>query len=42
MCELTEGEVEYLDEPLDEPDPGHILICCQQPRDRGVNAAGGN
>ena len=31
MCELTEGEVEYLDEPLDEPDPGHILICCSRP-----------
>ena len=23
--------VEYLDEPLDEPDPGHILICCSRP-----------
>ena len=26
ICELTEGEVEYLDEPLDEPDPGYVLI----------------
>ena len=32
MCELTEGEVEYLDEPLDEPDPGHVLICCSLPK----------
>ncbi len=31
MCELTEGEVEYLDEPLDEPEPGQILICCSRP-----------
>jgi hypothetical protein len=32
MCELTEGEVEYLDEPLDQPDPGHVLICCSTPK----------
>ena len=32
MCELTEGEVEYLDEPLDPPDPGHVLICCATPK----------
>ncbi len=33
MCELTAGEVEYLDEPLDKPDPDrHILICCSRPR----------
>ncbi|MCH7777941.1 MAG: MOSC domain-containing protein [Gemmatimonadetes bacterium] len=32
MCELTEGEVEYLDEPLDEPDPGYVLICCSMPK----------
>ncbi len=32
ICELTEGEVEYLDEPLDKPDPDrHILICCSLP-----------
>ena len=36
MCELIEGEVEYLDEPLDEPDPGHILICCSRPRSNVV------
>ena len=32
ICELTEGEVEYLDEPLDEPDPGYVLICCSMPK----------
>ena len=32
MCELTEGEVEYPEEPLDKPDPGHILICCSRPK----------
>ena len=34
MCELTLSElteVEFLDEPLDEPDPDHILICCSRP-----------
>ncbi len=30
-AELIEGEVENLDEPLDEPDPGHLLICCFRP-----------
>ena len=28
MCELTEGEVEY----LDEPDAGYVLICCSTPK----------
>ena len=32
ISELTEGEVEYFEEPLDEPDPGHILICCARPK----------
>ncbi len=32
ISELTEGEVEYFEEPLDEPDPGHVLICCARPR----------
>jgi ferredoxin len=31
VCEVTNGEFEYLDEPLDEPDPGHVLICCAKP-----------
>ena len=32
MCELVEGEVEYLEDPLDEPDPGCVLICCSRPK----------
>ena len=32
MCELTEGEVEYPDEPLDPPEPGRVLICCATPK----------
>ena len=32
ICKLTEGEVEYIEEPLDPPDPGHVLICCSRPR----------
>ena len=32
MCELTEGEVDYLEDPLDEPDPGYVLICCSTPK----------
>ncbi len=32
MCELIEGEVEYLEEPLAEPDPGCVLICCSRPK----------
>lgn len=26
-----EGEVRYLEEPLDEPGPGFALLCCSQP-----------
>jgi len=32
MCELVDGEVEYLEEPLDPPDPGSVLICCSRPK----------
>ena len=32
MCTLVEGEIEYLEEPLDEPDPGCVLICCARPK----------
>jgi len=32
MCELIEGEIEYIDEPLSAPDPGHVLICCSRPK----------
>ena len=31
-CELIEGEVEYIDEPLVEPDTGHVLPCISIPR----------
>ena len=31
-CELVEGEVEYLEDPLDEPEPGCVLICCSRPK----------
>ena len=36
MCELIEGEIEYVDEPLATPDPGHILICCSRPKSKLV------
>ncbi len=26
------GEVEYLEDPLDEPDAGCVLICCSKPK----------
>lgn len=29
---LLEGEVEYITEPLDMPDPGCVLICCSKPK----------
>ena len=32
LSKLTEGEVEYFEEPLAEPDPGHVLICCARPK----------
>ncbi|MEA3410164.1 MAG: 2Fe-2S iron-sulfur cluster-binding protein [Pseudomonadota bacterium] len=32
VCELVEGEVENLDEPLDAPDPGCTLICVSRPK----------
>ena len=31
-CSLQEGEVEYVLEPLDPPDPGSVLICCSKPK----------
>jgi ferredoxin len=36
MCELVEGEVEYLEEPLTAPDAGHVLICVSKPRSKVV------
>ncbi len=35
---LIEGEVEYLTEPLDRPDPGCVLICCSRPKTNVVIA----
>ena len=32
MCKLEEGEVDYVLEPLDPPDPGYALICCSKPQ----------
>ena len=32
ICTLVEGEVEYLEEPLDELPPGSVLICCSKPK----------
>lgn len=32
MTKLIEGQVEYVTEPLDLPDPGCVLICCSQPK----------
>ncbi len=29
---VTEGEVEYLEPPMDEPAAGHVLICSARPR----------
>ncbi len=36
MCELVEGEVEYIEEPLDPPDAGQVLICCSRPKSKLV------
>jgi ferredoxin-NADP reductase/MOSC domain-containing protein YiiM len=32
MCKLIEGEVTYVAEPADLPDPGYVLICCSRPK----------
>lgn len=29
---LLEGEVDYLEEPLDPPGPGEVLLCCAKPQ----------
>ena len=31
-CPLEDGEVEYVLDPLEPPDPGSVLICCARPR----------
>ncbi|MEO1193457.1 MAG: 2Fe-2S iron-sulfur cluster-binding protein [Pseudomonadota bacterium] len=28
----VDGEVEYFEEPLDEPEPGEVLLCCSRPK----------
>jgi ferredoxin-NADP reductase/MOSC domain-containing protein YiiM/ferredoxin len=34
LCQsgLVSGEVSYQFEPLEQPDPGQVLVCCSQPR----------
>ncbi len=32
MCALADGEVEYVEDPLNPPDAGSVLICCSKPR----------
>jgi ferredoxin-NADP reductase/MOSC domain-containing protein YiiM/ferredoxin len=32
MYDLVEGEVEYAYEPLDQPAPGRVLLCCTRPK----------
>ena len=32
MCQLQEGEVEYLEDPSGEPDEGAVLICISKPK----------
>ncbi|KTR04288.1 oxidoreductase [Aureimonas ureilytica] len=29
---ILSGEVEYFEDPLDEPPPGEVLLCCTRPR----------
>lgn len=31
VCELLSGQVSYFTEPLEEPEPGLVLICCSRP-----------
>ena len=32
LCDLVAGEVDYVTEPLEEPEAGKVLICCSRPR----------
>ena len=32
LCQLEEGEVEYVLEPLESPEDGSVLICCSKPK----------
>ncbi|MCQ9617737.1 FAD-binding oxidoreductase [Paenalcaligenes niemegkensis] len=31
MCRLVSGDVEYIEEPLDMPPAGKVLLCCSRP-----------
>lgn len=35
-CTLVEGEVSYVEEPLETPPAGQVLICCARPKGRVV------
>ncbi|GGF75456.1 2Fe-2S iron-sulfur cluster-binding protein [Mameliella alba] len=35
-CTLVEGKVSYVEEPLQAPDAGEVLICCARPEGRVV------
>ncbi len=36
MCRLEDGDVEYVEEPLDPPDEGFVLICVSKPKNKVV------
>jgi ferredoxin len=36
MCRLAEGDVEYIEEPLNPPDDGFVLICVCKPKNKVV------
>ena len=36
MCELEEGEIDYIEPPTNEPDEGNVLICICQPKTNKV------
>ena len=36
VCAISEGEVEYFEQPLEIPEAGHVLICCSRPKSRVV------
>jgi len=36
MCRLEDGDVEYVEEPLDPPDEGFVLICASKPKNNVV------
>ncbi|WP_424830174.1 2Fe-2S iron-sulfur cluster-binding protein [Ruegeria sp.] len=32
LCNISDGEVDYFEDPLDDPDPGEVLLCCSRPK----------